>query len=213
MFSAAKPETNDISLVGYNTFLGWALGEDENEQPIMVEDSYEITGDLGVVAVFDGKKTVKNFKVGSDEAADVSYGQEFNEHSIGGDNFSYWKRNDHIVSYNKTYTFYAWQDNAEINSVVSGYEEAKPVAILEKYDTDNWMFEYEIPANCTRLEAGIIFGNSNDITIDSCYARAVSRRGAEDKHGQFTASSDYSYAKGYIIFKDSNNKTCVVYSE
>ena len=75
------------------------------------------------------------------------------------------------------------------------------------------MFEYEIPENCTRLEVGIIFGNSDDITIDSCFARAVSRRGAEEKHGQFTASSDYTHAKGYIIFKDNKDKTCVVYSK
>ena len=212
-FGDIELATNNLSLVGYNTFLGWAIGEDENEEPIMIEDSYEITGDIGVVAVFDGKTAVTGITVDNTAKGDLVYGQPIELDRSGAANFRYWTKNDVVISYIKEFTHYAWQNDAKIKAVVEYSEAAKPVAVLESYDSDTWMFEYEIPENCARLEVGIIFGNSSDITVDSCYARAVSRRGAEEKHGQFTASSDYSVAKGYIIFKDTKDKVCVVYSK
>lgn len=73
------------------------------------------------------------------------------------------------------------------------------------------MFEYEIPAGCTRVEAGIVFGNSSSISVESCMAKAVSRKNVS--HGQFTAKSDYTYARGYVIYKDGANVLRVAYSD
>ncbi len=213
-FGSIGLDTKDISLVGYNTFKGWAIGESENEEPVMIDDDYVITEDLGIVAVFEEKTPVTGISVNNVAQENISYGQPIVLDNSSAAKFRYWTKNGVVISYIKKFTHYAWQNDAEIKSVVEYSEPAKPVAVLEKYGTtDSWMFEYEIPENCTRLEVGIIFGNSDDITIDSCFARAVSRRGAEEKHGQFTASSDYTHAKGYIIFKDNKDKTCVVYSK
>lgn len=212
-FGSIGLDTKDISLVGYNTFKGWAIGESENEEPVMIDDDYVITEDLGVVAVFEEKTPVTGISVNNVAQENISYGQPIVLDNSSAAKFRYWTKNGVVISYIKKFTHYAWQNDAEIKSVVEYSEPAKPVAVLESYDSDTWMFEYEIPENCARLEVGIIFGNSSDITVDSCYARAVSRRGAEEKHGQFTASSDYSFAKGYIIFKDNKDKVCVVYSK
>lgn len=195
------------TLTGYSNFLGWYRIFNDNEEK--VEDSLVVDNDLNVVAQFENAAAVSGFTINGVDQGAVSYGTEFAENSADA-NFSYWTRNGNIVSYNPEYTFYAWQDDAEVVAVKNGATTAKPVALLEKYG-DAFMFEYEIPAGCTRVEAGIVFGNSSSISVESCMAKAVSRKNVS--HGQFTAKSDYTYARGYVIYKDGANVLRVAYSD
>ena len=50
------------------------------------------------------------------------------------------------------------------------------------------------------VEAGIVFGDN--ATVASCLAKATSQKNLS--HGQFTASSDYENARGYIIYLDGD---------
>lgn len=195
------------TLTGYSNFLGWYRIFNDNEEK--VEDSLVVDNDLNVVAQFENAAAVSAFTINGVDQGAVSYGTEFAENSADA-NFSYWTRNGNIVSYNPEYTFYAWQDNAEVVAVKNGATTAKPVALLEKYG-DAFMFEYEIPAGCTRVEAGIVFGDSSSISVESCMAKAVSRKNVS--RGQFTAKSDYTYARGYVIYKDGANVLRVAYSD
>lgn len=202
-FGNIKPATP--SLFGYTEFLGWFLGEDKE-----ANDSYVIEKDTEVVALFDGAETITGITVNGAPVGDMEYGEE---KTITSDSsaFSYWKRGDKIVSYNKSYTFAAWQNNAAFTAVNDGAVVAEVVAVLDKRG-DNYVLEYEIPADCTRLEVGIIFGPAT-VTVDSCFAKAVSQVSAS--RGFFTASTDVSdgVAKGYVIFRDANGAVKVAYSK
>ena len=204
IFGDIKPE--NPSLFGYNEFLGWFLGEDKE-----AEDAYVIEKDTEVVALFDGEVTVSGITVDGSPVGDMSYGEAETVTSNNA-SFSYWKRGDKIVSYNKSYTFYAWQNNASITSVNNGAVEAEPVAVLDEFG-DGYMLEYEIPEGCTRLEVGIIFGDRASISVDSCFAKAVSQK--TDARGFFTVSADddLTVAKGYVIYEDAQGTVKVVYSK
>ncbi len=204
IFGDIKPE--NPSLFGYTEFLGWFLGEDKE-----AEDAYVIEKDTEVVALFDGEVPVSGITVDGSPVGDMSYGEAETVTSHNA-SFSYWKRGDKIVSYNKSYTFYAWQNNASITSVNNGAVEAEPVAVLDKFE-DGYMLEYEIPEGCTRLEVGIIFGDRASISVDSCFAKAVSQK--TDTRGFFTVSADddLTVAKGYVIYRDLQGAVKVVYSK
>ena len=204
-FGAVKPATVP-SLIGFEEFIGWFLGEDKE-----AEDSYVIENDTEVVALFDGEVPVSGITVDGSPVGDMSYGEAETVTSHNA-SFSYWKRGDKIVSYNKSYTFYAWQNNASITSVNNGAVEAEPVAVLDEFG-DGYMLEYEIPEGCTRLEVGIIFGDRASISVDSCFAKAVSQK--TDTRGFFTVSADddLTVAKGYVIYRDLQGAVKVVYSK
>ena len=202
-FGDIKPA--DPSLTGYENFLGWYLGED-----MEAEDSYTIEKDTDVIALFDGAVAVTGISVDGEAVGEMEYDEEMTITSDSA-SFSYWKRGSDIVSYNKAYTFYAWKSGAVFTSVNNGAVAAEPVVVLDTYG-DDYMLEYEVPAGSTRLEVGIIFGDRADITVDSCFAKAVSQK--SDAHGFFTASTDdFDYAKGYVIYRDAEGAVKVACSK
>ena len=65
--------------------------------------------------------------------------------------------------------------------------------------------DYEI------LEAGILFGGNANISLSSAEEKAKVRNILP--HGQFTVTSDKSYARGYAIYRDgTDNSIKVIYS-
>ena len=127
-------------------------------------------------------------------------------------NFSYWKRNDKIVSYNPTYTFSVW-GNTDVEEVCEGPQTAVPAVILDS-DSGLYMVEYSLPENYTFIEAGILFSNSGTPTIDSCTSKASSKE-LKGLHGQFTArpAGNENIARGYVIYKDLEGDLMISYTD
>jgi len=63
------------------------------------------------------------------------------------------------------------------------------------------------------VEAGILFGNGENMTVDSCLYKATSKKNST--HGQFTAkpaNNTQTVARGYMIYQDGDEYK-VVYSD
>ena len=95
-----------------------------------------------------------------------------------------WKRDGKTVAYGTSYTYYVW--GASTIEAVDGEKPAIPIIVLdEEVKADNArMIEYDA-AGFTIIEAGIIFGNGTNMTVDSCMYKAKSK--LNKTHGQFTA--------------------------
>ena len=192
LFGTAK--IANPSLTGYK-FEGWS-----------VEDNATINTLTRAVALFgDSGET---YTVKADEAtitSDATYGSEVTVTSNAAD-FKAWKLGDKIVSYDKAYTFYVW-DDVTLTSVTEG-EEA-PVAVLDEVDGKP-MLIYSVPGNCEIIEAGILFGNGAE--IGSYESKAF----AKEMTGQFTAQpngeEENKTARGYLIFK-KDGTVRVIYAD
>ena len=107
--------------------------------------------------------------------------------------------------------YYVWEDS-EITSE-DGNAPSEPIIVLDdaKKGTAR-MIEYDA-AGFKIIEAGILFGNGTDMTVESCMYKAASKLNLN--HGQFTAkpaNDEYTSAIGYIIYED-NGEYKVVYSK
>ena len=89
------------------------------------------------------------------------------------ENATAWYRDGKFVFYGLTYTHYAFKD-ALLNSGSNTIENKAPVAILDDLGDGSYMFEYD-GGDYTVLAAGIVFGNSEDVSVSSCYANAKAR--------------------------------------
>ncbi len=117
------------------------------------------------------------------------------------DGFTHWKKNGNVVSFDKAYTFFAWAAatlEASAEEVV-----VKPFAVLDpETKGEAVMAEYNA-LTATKIEAGIIFGDSADITLADYNSKAVSK--SASKSGQFAAkryNSADTYARAYLIYND-----------
>ncbi len=117
-----------------------------------------------------------------------------------------WLRDGKPVDYGTTYTFYVWDDT----SVTTASGDNSPKVMLDTPKGKSRMIEYD-EGNGDIVEAGIIFGASSAITVDSCSEKMISQRLSD--HGQFTATSEYSVARGYIIYKNINGGLEIVYAD
>ena len=191
------------TLTGY-VFLKWSL-----------DDDYVMNKDTQIVAQYEKANVSETVTVNGANYGTFTYDDEVEltaDAEKDGKSFSYWTRDGKIVSYDTVYTFYAWNGTADIRAVYGETVSKRPAVVLESDKTDGaYMMEYDV-AGYQKVESGIIFGNSSDITVNSCYSKAVSRNGAD--HGQFTASPNGSeaYARAYVIYKDGASYK-VVYSD
>ena len=117
-----------------------------------------------------------------------------------------WLRDGKPVDYGTTYTFYVWDDT----TVTTKSGDNSPKVMLDTPKGNSWMIEYD-EGNGDIVEAGIIFGDSSAITIDSCSEKMISQRLSD--HGQFTATSECSAARGYIIYKNVNGGLEIIYAD
>ncbi len=118
-----------------------------------------------------------------------------------------WLRDDEPVAYGETYTFYVWDD---VKITTDTTVNTMPKVILDSSKSGAYMIEYDA-GDKTIIEKGIIFGNAGDeISVESCKEKMNSQR--SEARGQFTASSAYTKARGYLIYKDGNEYK-VIYAD
>lgn len=157
------------------------------------------------VAQFNALSTVFNVTCGNDKTP-LSYGEK---KTFTSDDNVYWLRDNTIVGYGKSYTYAAWAET-EITMAESG--KLCPVVLLDDTIKDGArMIEYNA-AGKDIVEVGILFGGQN-VNIGSCNSKATSQY--KNQHGQFTAKpyGTETHARGYMIYKDTDNSYKVVYSD
>ena len=145
------------------------------------------------------------------EAAPVPFGAEV---VCTDDDATHWLRDGRVVAYGSTYTHYAWDGSNIYSSHVA--IENKPLVVLEDTSVDGaYMIEYDKGDADSVIEAGIIFGSSENIIIGSTDgSKAASQR--NNAHGQFCASPNgdvtENYARGYLIY-EKNNIKYIIYTD
>ncbi len=204
----------EMKLTGFN-FLNWKTENgvlssvEEIIAPTKAVAQYtELT--VSEIITVNGKKVGADGKESSlDNVVAIPYATEIVCND--GANVTHWLRDGKIVSYNKEYTHYVW----DATRIYSSYATVvpKPLVVLEDTTIEGgYMIEYEASSGYEIVEVGILFGNRTP-SVESCDEKFTSSRGLD--HGQFTARpTDSSYiARGYMIYKDTDNSYKVIYSD
>lgn len=157
------------------------------------------------VAQFNTPSTTFTVTCG-DKEKQLTYGSK---HTFTSNNPVYWTREGAVVGYGTSYTHAAW-DTTEITTSETG--ELVPVVLLDDTKKDGaYMIEYNA-AGKEILEVGIVFGGEG-VNIRSCSSKATSQY--KNQHGQFTARpyGTETYARGYMIYEDTDGSYKVIYSD
>ncbi len=194
--SITAPTAN---LTGYK-FTGWSIA-----------DNAIINGVLRAVALYEEEgNAVSGIKVNGAAKAGTKYDDEITETVEGA---KAWYRDDKLVGYGKSYTYYVWGETA-ITSSTEDVDEKLPIAVLNT-NGDAYMLEYDA-AGYEIVDAGILFGDETHNTVNACYYKAKVKN--IKAHGQFTAkkSADTTYAqtkvRGYVMFRDGDSVR-VIYAD
>ena len=187
-----------------------------------IDAETEISGIMRAVARYnDAGSIISNVIVTTpgESKKEVGYSEGITVSSSASD-FAAWTRNNKLISFDNTYTYYAW-NSASIAEVNGLSVEKTPIVVIEAHKNADlagtYMIEYDA-AGTTIVEAGILFGGEAS-TVTSAYAKAKVRN--IKAHGQFTAkaatgenveSGMQNYARGYIIYKDGTD-ICVAYTD
>lgn len=195
LLSAYYP--SDPVMPGY-IFKNWSVGgETKLVSPIQAVAQYEKDSSFGISVTKPSGTEVCKFE---DEVSVTSQ----------NDDFVCWTRNGKVVSFDKTYSFYAW-DDCEISEVRGASIEQTPRIVLADGKVGGArMVEYYLPSGYTKIEAGIIFSSSSNLSLNSSEEKAVSKNSGS--HGQFSARSDKAYARGYLVYTNGS-EIAVVYSD
>lgn len=125
-----------------------------------------------------------------------------------------WTRNGELVTYSENYEFFTWLNDVGTIAAYTGEEisDEIPLAVLESDGGENFMLEYDKGAY-TIKEAGILFGKTANVNVESAYSKATAKYLEEDGHGQLTAAPEGDkamelYARGYVMYNDK-----VIYTE
>lgn len=226
----AKEETSDVSLRFYNgngellesktVAKGTSFGDAKIADPTLVgaifkgwnlKDSAIINEISRAVALYDDDVTTKySVTVGGNVVTSGMYGDEVTV--TGGDSFVCWKLGDNIVSYDKKYSFLLW-GNIALTEVTEGESLIAPTVGIDKQG-NNYFITYNVPENgYTFIEAGIVFGTSENISINSTDG---SKAIAKKRTGHFTAKpakAEHNVARGYVMFKDASGNVRVIYAD
>ncbi len=208
-FGEAIATTGTPTYTGFGSFKHWSMYADESKIP----DDMPITETTRAVAIFNDPTEKYTVSVdGTEKYTDTLYGAEVTVSSDASD-FSCWKLGEKIVSYDKDYAFSVW-GNVNLTEVAGETVEEVPVAVLTTVGT-NPLLIYSVPEGYTIVEAGILFGSNENITISTVDgSRAAAARGT----GQFTAQPNtdkaHNVARGYLIYRiDATGETRVIYSK
>ncbi len=206
---AVLPATNP-TLTGYE-FAGWYTDEETE-----LKEGAELSSDVTyAVAKYTAKQvigTIANDNVKVNGAASNEY--KFGAPISGNDNKAkYWLRNGKIVKFGTSYEYLVW-DGANIMSSYDTTTAIRPTVVIDTTSVDGaYMIEYD-KGNKSIAEVGILFGNSEKITVDSCKYKATSQWNRD--HGQFMAKpygdTSESFARGYLIYNDGGSYK-VIYTD
>ncbi|MBE6965580.1 MAG: hypothetical protein E7441_06055 [Ruminococcaceae bacterium] len=127
-----------------------------------------------------------------------------------------WTRNGKLVTYSATYEFFKWLNEVgEIKAYDVKVEDQIPLVVLEE-SNGVYMIEYD-EGEYDIVEAGILFGSDAAVDVESAYSKATVKRLLP--HGQFTAAPIanataglQSSARGYVMYRDTEENIKVVYS-
>ena len=173
-----------------------------------VADDAIINALTRAVALFNDSEEVYTVKVGGNVVVSGKYGYEVTV--TGSENFKAWKLGENIVSYDKKYSFYIW-GNVALTEVTEGDVTVAPTVAIDNSD-DNYFISYNVPEGYTLIEAGIVFAKSGKPEIGSCNSKAIAKKGT----GQFTAKKGEdaeTVARGYVMFRDSDENVAVIYAD
>lgn len=215
-FAEVKADAPIPEREGY-TFSGiWGIDEDT-----FITDETKIDKHISVVAIYN-EDTAENisdnieYHTAGQKSVLIetpTYGSEI-EWSVS--DATRWLRDGRPVAYGTSYTYLAWAKTAITYSVVDVINK-KPLIVLDGPSNGAYMIEYD-KGNGTALEAGIIFGSSENIKIGSCYSKAKTSQIKD--HGQFVAkpaknASDnmQDYVRGYLIYEDASNVKRIIYTD
>ncbi len=184
------------SLTGFK-FIDWYTAKDKLLSETTLDKA--VTQAVAVFGDTDDTYTV-------DETENLKYDEKITK------TYNYpvvWYRDSVRVGYGSTYEYFVWDDVEKITYVEGT---AQPLVVLDKKVKNGaYMIEYDAGGK-EIVEVGIIFGNGNNMTVDSCMYKATSKKNAN--HGQFTAkpaADEYANARGYMIYLDGSEYK-VVYS-
>lgn len=190
------------SLRGHEASKGWALGN-ANTLYQQGDKVSAIGAQMFFVAQFDdpAEDTI-TVKVNGTEFGRYAYGEKVNVTAMereGGNGqkvFVFWKKNDEIVSFDKSYSFLA-SDDCELTAC---YENYKPMTeslrkIIINADGENLMAEF-IGVD-SAVEKGIIFGGAT-------FAEATHKISMSQSGNQLSAVADIESDEyiGYAILSD-----------
>ena len=180
------------TLTGYK-FLNWIL---EDNETMFTDATVEIPESIS--------KAMAQYTAVDDYDQAVQ-----NNGSVKG-----WTRNGELVTYSENYEFFTWLKAPGDIDEYNGEDIADkiPLAVLESDGGENFMLEYDKGAY-TIKEAGILFGKTANVNVESAYSKATAKYLEEDGHGQLTAAPEGDkamelYARGYVMYNDK-----VIYTE
>lgn len=193
-------ETNISPIVGYTFAKSWTEAKTENAITSWIADFTKNNTEYTVTVGNEGFSIFK---------ADGKYDTEVTCTSDNG--AVYWYRDGELVDYGTEYKFFIWDDTT-ITTSSEGHNGAK--LMLDKNVKDNtYMVEYDA-GDAKLLEVGILFGDTGEIpTVESCKEKMSSQRNINEKgHGQFSATSEYAVARGYLVYQDGSTYR-VIYAD
>ncbi|MBQ2743045.1 MAG: hypothetical protein IJF32_09595, partial [Oscillospiraceae bacterium] len=173
-----------------------------------VEDNAVITKLTRAVALYKASDETYDVTVGGTIAASGNYG-DFVTVTSSDNNFSYWMLGDDIVSYDKSFTFRVY-GNITLTEICEGAKRAQPTVALDVIG-ENYFLGYTVPAGYVKIEAGILFAKSGTPTIINFNSKASEKTGS----GQFVAQASTdgeTIARGYVVFKNPEGETRVMYT-
>ncbi|MBQ2743164.1 MAG: hypothetical protein IJF32_10220, partial [Oscillospiraceae bacterium] len=211
----ATEETLGEKMPANPTLNGWSFTGWKTDANTTFDANTLITEAITrVVAQFT--KNAAGFNVGEEiKAYDDTYTDTAADEK-DGTAFSYWTIDGQVASYNKTLSFNVW-DTVNVVPVYAGTKTAVPTVVLDKVSADEYFIHYEVPTGYTAVDAGIVFGTSDNVTVDSTDGSKASVKKAGAK-GQFTAAphkdaAANTVARGYVMYRDTNNNLRILYTE
>lgn len=200
--AAADNAPTAPTLAGYVFSGKWFVSED-----VELDTSKLSDGITRAVAKHNAKDVAGNITLDGESLGAKTFNDEITLTATKS-GFTSWKRDGKIVSYGRSYTYYAWAETAIEESTEAISEGKKlPIVVLDAKTVDgSVMIEYDA-GDYEIVEAGIVFGAN--ATVESCNKKFTSQRNAS--HGQFAAKADGA-ARGYIIYRDGEDYR-VIYSD
>lgn len=217
--AATVPENPYV--YGYE-FCGWYL--EGKKQENLTEGAAVGTIDETVIysAGFIAKNDIYTITYNGEEK-EYKYNEKAKytaENEKDGKAFSYWKRDEKIVSYDLTYSFYVNSDSA----LEAVYGEVKTDDVLlimaapALVNTDRIAFfaERNIPDEYSVIETGILISESENVTLENASVRAIAK--STSGKGQYTirktgiVTGETYYSVAYAIYRDAEGNVLHAYS-
>jgi len=211
-----KAAPNDEAVMTGFSFTNKWLNEDETEFNVDKVLEKALTR---VVAQFKAAGTEYSiiFDDISDETKTGEYGDTVEYTATGGE-FDYWTLDGEIVSYDPTIRIALWGADKKLTAVYDKTDIVKkPTVVLDTGADEANFLIYSVPTGYTIVDAGIVFGTEGSTPrVASFHSKASVKNIPESGFGQFTSlpgGANHTKARGYLIYKDPDNVTRVIYAD